>query len=229
MISGIKCQVQCCCALLWGFRVAEGNYLTSAPWAFIILVSIEPWSTGQSSRDIRRSYGIWTGVRPVRLGFSSAQLTQMHGRKILNITFSTVTQKEETFNRPGPTTKMKRNERNRWVPQAQFRICWRVKAAGRGSEKKTVCALWKYLTESNRNKNPEERLNYLQLNSVCSIIANVRTFRTVVTWRQFLRTKLSRRLMSKKFLRDVLWWKAQEGHGKEYSRLWYEEGGKRHW
>lgn len=110
MISGIKHQVHCCCALLWGFLVAEGNYLMSAPWAFIILVWIEPQSTGQSSRDISRSFRIWTGARLVRHGFSSAQLTQMHGRKTLNVTF--LTQKEETFKRPGPTTKMRRNERN---------------------------------------------------------------------------------------------------------------------
>lgn len=41
----------------------------------------------------------------------------------------------------GPTTQMKRSERDRWVPEAQFHICWRLKAAGRGSEKKTVCTL----------------------------------------------------------------------------------------
>lgn len=111
MISGIKHQVCCCCALLWGFLVAEGNYLMSAPWAFIILVWIDPQSIGWSFRDISRSFRIWTGATPLRLGFISAQLTQMYGRKILYVTF---TQQEETFKRPGPTitAKMRRNERN---------------------------------------------------------------------------------------------------------------------
>lgn len=36
-----------CLAL--SFLIAEGNYLMSAPWAFISLVWIEPQSTQQSS------------------------------------------------------------------------------------------------------------------------------------------------------------------------------------
>lgn len=60
MISGIKHQVHCCSALLWGLLMAESNYLMPAPWAFSMTAWIEPQSTGRSSGDIRSSFRTWT-------------------------------------------------------------------------------------------------------------------------------------------------------------------------
>lgn len=105
----------------------------------------------------------------------------MHRRNIPNVTFSNLTQKGEAFKRPGPTNRIRRNKENTWVPQAQSHICcWPLKTAGGIGKKKNSLYLWKYVTESNRNKNPREAKLFVTKLSVYSTIANVVTFCTVV-------------------------------------------------
>lgn len=108
MISGKAAGALLLCLAL-SFLIAEGNYLMFAPWAFISLVWIEPQSTQRSSREINRTYRIWARARPVRLGFSSAELTQMHRRKIMLHAALSLRKKKML----GTTIKMRRTERNK--------------------------------------------------------------------------------------------------------------------
>lgn len=103
----------------------------------------------------------------------------MHGRKILNVTFSTLTQKEETFKRPGPTAKMRRNKRNNMDPTGTIPYLFLEREDSRWQEKDGLCPV-EIPYRMKQEQNPKEILNYLKLNSVYSMIANVGTLCTIV-------------------------------------------------